>query len=71
VSRWGKGDPRGSIPPLVERLHSARTTDLLVFRLEIKRHLVQIIRGNYFRVNVPFRSAGGLSLFLFMQTASR
>lgn len=51
VSRWGKGDPRGSIPPLVERLHSARTTELLVFRLEIKRHLVQIVCRNYSRTN--------------------
>lgn len=41
VSRWGKGDPRGSIPPPVERLHSVRTVDVLVFRLEIKYHLVQ------------------------------
>lgn len=41
VSRWGKGDPRGSIPPPVERLHSVRTADVLVFRLEIKCRLVQ------------------------------
>jgi len=41
VPRWGKGDPRGSIPPPVERLHSVRTADVLVFRLEIKCRLVQ------------------------------
>lgn len=26
VSRWGKGDPRGSIPPTVGRLHSVRNS---------------------------------------------
>lgn len=34
----------GRAPPL-----RSNRTDLLVFRLEIKRHLVQIIRRNYFR----------------------
>lgn len=63
VSRWGKGDPRGSIPPTVGRLHSVRTRSEFSYFVSKSnvlrsRSFVGVTLETNFRaeLNSPFRS---------------